>query len=347
MRLVMVARDMAPSMALKKIQKRYESEISITSFLGFGKSINESMKEIERNIKTADIVLLGMSSSEELTREEILAGLIAFDVKKPFGFFADTYNVIGRPWFSALKNIARFLFVINKDEEKKAKLNFPNSEIIISGNPIWEDFFFPQISYRDIRRQIGVNDDEKIILCPGGKNFIVNVLHWGGVIDAVNLFNFGSNSEKFKIILAMHPGDLNDPNFYVDLVKFSKVPVMITKNSPSSSQIVSGCNIVVQSASTIGIEAACQRKPVIDYFTSVAMERLKESTGCYSWEPCELGISKAVISGSEALRNNILNLLGKGYSSMREIQERIFPMPKEKGKSLEIIISSLKKFLPL
>lgn len=344
MKLVMVAKDIAPSKAFEKFQKRYEKEISITSFLGFGKSIDIKLKTIEKEVRTANVILLGMSSSEELAREEIFAGLIAADAIKPFGFFADTYNVVGRTWFGALKNIAKFVFVINEDEAKKAKSFFSNSEIVISGNPTWEDFFFPQVSYKDIREYLCMADDGKMILCPGGKNFLVNILHWGGVIDAINLFDPAGDLYKFKIVLAMHPGDLNDPNSYADLVKFSKVPAMITKNSPSSSQLVVGCDIVVQSASTVGIEAACQRKPVIDYFTGLALERLKESTGCYSWEPCNLGISKAVISEPRMLRNNILNLLGKGYAPMREIQERIFSKPGEKGESLRKMFLFLAKY---
>ncbi len=347
-RVVLIGQMAASTRGLALLTERLlEEDCEIGAYLPDGKPLAGLRSEIARDMGGADLVVTGMASSAELADEEIMACELASERGIPFGHYCDTYGVHNRPWFAPLRGKTSFLFVINADERKEAQKIFPNAEIVISGNPTWEDFFFPKKTYEDVRSRLGILPNEIAVMCPGGKNLTVNILHFGAVVDALNGLSENMQIFKlFKIFLSLHPGDLNSPDAYKDFIVYSRVPVkIITKNVMTSSDLVVGSDIIVESASTIGIEAACQRKIIIDFFGEIALARLEEQSGSRIWPPCVMGIAEFVYSDPSNLAEKIIYCLHSENRYLRKQQEEVFPAPAEKGSAVKIMTATIKKYL--
>lgn len=346
MKVVLLAHDVAPSQALKMIEKELMTrDLSVWSYLGNGGEITADPSDIAATIRNSDVVLLGMSSSEKLATEEIAAAEAALEHRTPYGFYADIYKCVRRPWFERVREGASFVFVINSDEATAARELFPNAKVVISGNPLWEDFFMPKRPREEVREKLEVASDETMVLCPGGKSAVVNILHWGGVIEALS--DLSTDPKHWKIFLALHPGDKTPPDFYQDLVTHSRVPAkIVAKEFLSSSEMLSGCDLVIESCSTIGIEAACLRKPVISYLSEIALGRLEKGSGSRSWELCVLGVAEEVRGEPMQLANCVGNLLDYGgAASLLVRQAEVYPEPPERGSAVRKMIATLAEIV--
>lgn len=355
MKALLVARDVAPSQALTEVMKELEKQgHEPLACLDFGKPSEIPLGTTARLVADSDIVLIGMSCTAERSAEEINVAQTAITQGIPLALYADTYNCHNRPWFKEVIPQASALFVINEEEAKKARETFPGLIVVASGNPMWEGFCFPKYSRAEVRKQLGIAEDEIFILAPGGKSATVNILFWGGILEA--LHNACLRDKKFQLVLALHPGDRNseaiDPKdqkpleVYADLVKYSPVPTrMLGKEIPTRliSDLIPGIDLLIESASTIGIEAAHQRKPVIDYFTEVALARMKEGTGSRDWDPCWLGVAKATYCVPD-LATIIEQLLDDNHytkTHQLERQQEIYPAPPKKGAAVKKIVETL------
>lgn len=385
MNVVLVAKDVAPSSAFERLELELTKQ-SIRSF-SFLRGIDRRAEagnaelSMETWMEHCDVVLLGMSSSEKLAEIEIRAAEEAVKWNIPFGLYADTYGVINRGWLAHLRDKASFVFVINEEEGKKARGLYPNAKVVITGNPMWEDFCTPKLSREEVRQRLGVSDEQKMVLCSGGKNLAVNMLHWGGVIEA---FSKKSAPKDYKVFLSVHPGDkpaeeikkiqklVAESNLdldkdvvdqlidrlvktaeasylahYNDLVRYSKrVPVkVVTKDFMSGPDMLPGADLVIESASTLGIEAAFQRIPVISSFWEVALARIEESCGSRDWELCDSGAALRVDGDPNQLLYFIQDLLLSGSLAngfgMKERQAEAYPMPPEKGAAVRMMAETL------
>ncbi|TSC89636.1 MAG: hypothetical protein G01um10143_126 [Parcubacteria group bacterium Gr01-1014_3] len=342
MRVGLVGHDVAPTQAFRRIQEALVSrDNDVVSFVADGKPFANSKEEIISSAKQADVILLGMSSSADLAKEEVAVAEMAAEIGIPFGFYADTYKCHRRPWFGHLREKANAVFVINENEAISARELFPNAKVVVSGNPEWEDFFSPKFSREEIRAKLEVADDQRMILCPGGKNLAVNMLHWGSVIEALAM---APVNEIWKVFLSVHPGDTNGADAYKDLVKWSKRVLVrvVTKDYLSASDMLPAADFVIESASTIAIEAACQRKPVISYFSEIALGRLEDGSGSRNYELCELGVTYQVNGSPEKLLSTIRDILlyGSGLAMERR-QEQVYSKPPEKGAAVKMMIETL------
>jgi len=119
----------------------------------------------------------------------------------------------------------------------------------------------------------------------------------------------------------------------------------ITKEEIPTSDMIPGCDILIESASTAGIEAACQRVPVVDYFTDIAINRLEASGGSRTWKPCELGVAIETRDIGN-LRGVISGLLSGNYiaKKMKKRQEIIFCKPFKRGSVAKTIADTLISF---
>jgi len=353
MKVVLVARDIAPSKALERVKAELEKQGNeVVVHLGggkpFEKTVQEVTAEITADVANADVTLVGMSSSAELAKEEIVAVKTAQRAGKPYGFYCDTYGCHERSWFGVLRDLASFFFVINEGEAIKVRKMFPKTKVVVSGNPLWEDFCFPKLSREEVRQKLGVQNDEVMILSPGTKSVPINSYLWVNIVQAVNRLR-RQWKQKVKVVLSPHPGDRafqQDSKVYEDLEKFSGVSVqLVTKDILSSSEMVTGCELVIESGSTIGIEAAHQRKPVIDYFSEPALNRIASVTGKKTWEPCELGVALGLYNYDFLdLAKTIDDVLEGQESYVKDMlarQEEVYPIPSEKGTALRIIVKTL------
>ncbi|MEK7078036.1 MAG: hypothetical protein AAB911_00525 [Patescibacteria group bacterium] len=349
----MVTRDTGPWLALEKIGKAfYEQGILFSMPFTFklynadppGISVDQVSKLVTDEGMGFDVVVCGMSSSPELAKEELAACEAAVKAGIPLCLFADTFRSWARPWFEPYRQAASALFVINPEEAEKARNLFPHAKIVASGNPAWEDFFFPKYTREEVRQKLEITDEQKMILVPGGKCLAQNMLLFGAVIEAANQPGSG-----YRVVLTLHPGDSNPSEIYADLVKYSRTLVLvIPKEMLSGSEIIPGCDVVVQSGSTIGIEAACQRKPVIEYLTYVGLGNWERQTGSRKMETIELGIAGELraFHGIHELSLYIHQLTGAEHiarlGSLAQ-QEKVFPQPAEKGVAVKMIINTLQE----
>lgn len=333
MKIYANARDFGPRFALEKITEEL--------------LINKSA-QFTATPQDVDVVLLGMSSSPELAKEELAACEAAVKNGVPFCLFADTFRAWARPWFEPYREVASVLFVVSPAEAEKARELFPNAKIVASGNPTWEDFFFPKYTREEVRQKLGVTENQIMALVPGGKNLAVNMLLFGGVIEAVNIFLL---KRTFKIILSVHPADGNyngNACIYDDLARFSRMKVVVVpKNVFPGPDMIPGCDVVVQSFSTIGIGAACQRKPVIEFLTYAGLANMELQTKVRVPETAELGIADICYGDDIVTLASHIVELSRLESPMRDAlllqQEKVFPLPAEKGAAVKMIISALQE----
>jgi len=340
-KVMLLGRDTAPSKAFTLLASELGSR-SCEVFLYAGENgADEYRRHISNPVSAVNVLLLGMSSSEKLAADEIYAAETAAKLGVPYGFYADTFGVINHPWFSHLREGASFVFVINEKEAEAARKIFPTALVVVSGNPTWEDFFTPKLSREEARSRLEVREGENMVLCPGGKSLAINMLCWGGVIEALSSEPV---AEMWKVFLSVHPMDANGADAYRELAKYSKrVPVRImTKDHMSSSDMIPGSDFVIESASTVGIEAACQRKPVIEYFSEIGLTRLEGDTGSRSWDLCESGAALRVVGNPNNLISVIHQvLLYGGGKEMRSRQEELYPAPPEKGAAVRTMAAVL------
>jgi hypothetical protein len=347
MRVVLVGRDMAPSQAFAKLVEEKANQpledVQISAFLGNGKPVEASLYDIEKAVQDADIVLLGMSSSPDLAKEEIAAGEAALKYNVPFGLYADTY-IIHRAWFEELEKKANFVFVPTQKLAKKASPYY-GGDIVVSGNPMWEEFL-PTVSREDVRHQLSVHEEEIMVVCPGGKVQAINRLLLEAVIQAINRENL--RAHLWEIVYSVHPGDEDfrkNPAVYDDLVKASDRRLsIVTKEVMPTSTLVVGADLLIESMSTEGIRAAHQRIPVIDYMTEPALQRLEKMSGSRKWDLCEEGAALAIQEDVESLAVAMKSLLDpEGFGFMRALQVENYPDLPPKGTALRNMLATLRK----
>lgn len=339
----LIGHMMAPSIAFTMLsQALIERGIQTISLIGAGKSTKSTTYPIIYNlVAKADVVLLGMSGPKKLAEEELLAAEIAATQNIPFGFYADTYNVFHHSWINQeLRDKAAFLFLPVEEERKEAQILFPNAEIVVSGNPTWEDFFSSKYSREQVRDLFMVGENEKLVLCSMGTIFEINLTMLKALDEALTAKK--NSLVRWKIIIGIHPGDQNyrkDRDIYKESFR-ARVPMrFVARNEMATMDIIPGANYIVDTVgSSIGINAACLRKPVICYCSEAALNELEKSTGKRSWKPWELGVIKTVYNTRE-----LTDAFDLDFSNRIKQQKNVYPAPLKKGQAIKIMAETLQR----
>lgn len=350
MRVTMVARDLAPSRALESVRKELLAEgVAVSAHICNEKPLASSPETILEDVRHSDLLFLGMSSSSELAKEEILAAREAMRCGSPYGFYADFFGTSSRAHFEPFRESARFVFVMSEEEARKTRLIFPKAEVLASGNPVLEGAFTVSKSNAEVRELLGVGSDELLLYCTAGKDLEVNRIHFEAVVKAVSRL---SDRKRWKIFFMLHPRDQNDPSAYADVVQSEEVTTRLVSANDTKSigfvalDLIGACDLMVAAVSTSGIEAACLRKPVIDFLSPPGVKRMKDQTGSDVWPPCEFGVSRAVMGDPIELSRAISDLMSAdGFREMRARQEACFPMPKMRGAAVQTMTATLLKLL--
>ncbi len=344
MKTVLVAGDFAQSEVMRMLgEVLQERGVEVVSFLRGGRAEALPTEAIKHEIASANNLVVTMSN---LSDDEVMAVTEAHRIGVRCSLYADTFGNHRLPAFEPVRDFVETLFVINADEGRDAATYFPKANIVATGNPRWEEFAFPVQTRVQARERLSVFDDRKLILCPGDKYLALNMLLFGAAGEAVGSLNrrFGS---QIELLIGFHPGDLNSPSLYEDVWRYAGCPVKVVGKHVGipTSEIVIGCDMVVEFNSTIGIQAACLRKPVIDFCTTVALKGRPATIGKDPWKLVELGASEGVYFGSvDKLACTIKRLLHPGgFESMRAHQESAFPVPKleERGQAIRRMVATL------
>jgi hypothetical protein len=334
--VLLVAKDVGLAAPLAMVAAELAKiGVGSASFLRGGPSefvLNE-LTLYEDNHNYPDFVLTGMSSSPELSENELIALRIAQEEEIPFGVFSDTFGAWkGREWFEEYRQNATALFVLNEEEAAEARVKYPKAKVFGYGNPRWAEFFSPRMTRQEVRAKLGLAGGDIVVLVPGGKDLECNRLHFNAVISACGL---GRRELGYVVVISLHPVDKNPRSEYEKLAEGDS-SVMIMDNSViSADDMLPGVDAVVQSASTVGVTAACQRIPVINFFTNLALDRLEANIHSRNWPPVFQGTEVAVVEDIEVLLSKMVQcLVDYNHSSilpgMLERQMAMYPKPTGK-----------------
>ncbi|QQG46252.1 MAG: hypothetical protein HYY55_00175 [Candidatus Niyogibacteria bacterium] len=343
MHVTLAGNIMAPSVAFAMLNRHLAARgIQTISLLGCGKEIDLSSNAVRDLVYLADVILIGMSGPEKLAQTELEIAEKALKQDVPFGFYADTYDAFRRPWIPEfLRKRTSFLFTVGEEEKVEAQKLFPDAEIVASGNPTWEYFFSPRFSKYEVRSLFKIQTGEKVILCSLGTALEPNLAMLKNLNGALAA---GKNNYSLRtIIIGIHPGDQNyrnDPRIYAKILSPIFRALFVPKDKMPTMDIIPGADYVVDTpGSSIGINAACLRVPVICYCSKEALDSLEESTTKRSWRPCESGVILPVYSPDE------LSLaFGQDFTAMIERQKEIYPAPQEKGRAVKIMAETIQKY---
>jgi hypothetical protein len=359
--IAFVAHDMMPSRAFKLISKALEIKGGYEIKARYGRDPESAKQTIESVVNGAEIVMLGMSSSKELAADELFAADLAIQNGARIIYFSDTYSLFNRDWVGDRFKGAT-ITVIDEDEAEEARKLLPESTIVATGNPLWDEYFIPKGDRNAVRSALGIQGE--MILYTGGKSKMVNIHQVNCVIDALQ--NANVVTEEREIVFSVRADELNpdDMDLYLEIKKYSPVPfhIVLTKQhrdqwvsanpgkskdiapAPfSASELISAADLVIQLASGVGIEAAHLRIPVIDYFSITGKRRHEESMGKnFRWQPAERGATTAVYNTIELSDYMYLLIYHTGARQRwRDAQERAFPKGENNTPALDKVLKLL------
>lgn len=348
--VVLVARDAAPSRAFIKLEPVLrQSGFNVNLFVGDGKPFTETDEEIVSAVSGAKVVVLGMSSSQELASPEILAGNKASICGVPYGFYGDVRRCWARArvgaWFEQIAPNVAFYFGVTQADADAAQEVFPKAQLFGTGNPLREEMAFPRLTREEVRASLGVAPHEKLVLAPGNKFAGGNMASWAIVLEALSLV--AAKGQYFQLVLAMHPGDRTPYALYEELIAFSPVPARIVSREVfTTSDMVAGADIIVEFGSSIGIEGAYQNVPVVSLGLEVLFWQFEQESGTRVLESVEDGLSEFVMSDVAKLAETIQRLLtADGFVEMRARQKQLCPKPKERGAVLRKMADAIEQVI--
>lgn len=333
-KIVYVANDVAPSEAFRRLNE----VLPATTFLNRGQKDPLDQNAAIEAVKGADFVLLGMSNPATNAAVEIAVAEAARSAGIPFGFYSDIFGAFNRKWFEHLRLDADLVFVIapGRDVERAQKV-FPNAKVVCSYNPLWEDYFVPA-DPAEARALIAATDEEFIILTPGEKHAVNNIMLWGATIEAAA--EVASSSTPVRVIVGPHPGDTKTPpEIYAPLVELGNelgFKVMMTPQGVKNDQIVPGLTnrgaIVQRGNSSLGIHGICRRVPVIDYYGPLSQRLHSRGSGDAHGYFYKTGAVIDLYSSEDALNEETLGgelyhikELGGTSDEMHKAQEAAIP----------------------
>ncbi|MBI4114524.1 MAG: hypothetical protein HY445_01625 [Candidatus Niyogibacteria bacterium] len=367
MKVVMVARDAAPSKAFQMLgEELLKRRHFFHLFVGSGSPLTVSNDDIRQVVSKMDIVIVGMSSSKELAEPEMAAAEAAMNAGVPLVAYGDLFGTVNRQFFSELwqktGKAPHMLFVLDDYEKQDAESKYPSStKVIVTGNPAIEKAYFPEWTRKEAREKMGITDDDFVVIVPGGKDFRINAQLFQTATVAMFEMWREEKGRAIKVFLATHPGDENvqngkRPDEYFGLENLGVSPRFTVKvftkanSDPPTPKIVIGADGMIASMFTTGIDAAIQRVPVVDVITPYALERFGDiSGGRTKWGPGELGASHAVYAYDYSQLKVLVRAVeyyffGAGRNEMLAAQKKAYPdiskpvVIKKMADALESII---------
>ncbi len=383
--VVLVGRDKAPTLAGQMVEDALRKQgISTCSFFGDGKPMSASLAEIEEAARAARMTWVGMSLSADLAQPEIAAARAAKEAGKRLAIYADIEGCQNREWFAEFRDTADFLFVLTERERKNTRGVYGTKvSIVVTGNPTHEEFAFPAMSRQEVRSRLNVADDEALILALGTKSIPITCFLVMGILQAIE----SMNPHKYFIAVFTHPGDeglravvpvkekgmmrvkpevltpelvpyADDEGYvqlkaldpYADIKTYAgdvRVEIIQGTKDFGTPQAIAGADAVVQIAGTEGRRAAYQGIPVIDFFSVVGLNRMKEINKIDTWEPCELGMSYGIYNGDIYELGYYLDqvLTSDGREECAAQQRNACPPIKEKGAAVQAMIDAMRRYL--
>lgn len=342
-KIIGVARDLNPSNFLKTLEE-YVNGIVAKIELWTGDQANAdgvAEKSPWKKIKEADSVILGMSSSPKLSQFEREVADWAYSLgKRNYGFISDAPGAFTREWFERHRKDASFVAVLREYEVERAKRLFPNALVRAVGSPSWETALDNPMGAREVRRILGVSNDEKLVLIAGTKKEDVNREAIHLVAEALKISP--SDKPRKKVVFSKHPSDTTPTESYAAI---DPSILVAEKSIISTDQALWGAHLFVNLLSTDGDKAAYRRKTMIHLMSKLVAARRLEQLGTRI--PFEHGLGVTWLGENASHLSNSLNDLCSNPYWQREAQERHYPLPPpRKGTWAQSVLSLILEAVP-
>jgi hypothetical protein len=325
--------------------------VRTVTIVGGGKPIELSEEKIRGVVTGAHVLLLGLSSSTERARVEMVAAKIARAANIPFGFYSDMALCPFRPWLDDLAKDASFICGMLPEDVSSLGSMYPKAKYFNTGNPFRTDMAFPSITREAVREQLGIKLHEKLILAAGGKFATGNFQIWGLLLEELQNFE---DREDVVVMLSPHPGDRTlhaiDKGSGKSLPLYSEMgeeTAIRTLYAVMPTPVaVAGADLVVDFTGDTSIRSAYLRIPLVNITSELMLSRFEKETGSRAIETADNGSGVHFpTSFSEGnlleLVRSLLNPTTERAKGLREAQERAYPIPTDRKASL----ASLKKIL--
>tara|TARA_B100000745_G_scaffold290355_1_gene229223 strand:- start:22136 stop:23185 length:1050 start_codon:yes stop_codon:yes gene_type:complete len=331
MKAVLVATDFSPSQTFAVLERVLKARgVTVISFLGMGKLKEVTPDEVCEALSGASVLLCGMSSSEVLAGPELCFAKAANSAGIRYGFYGDAHNCFARPWFADLAKGAAFYFgYLATDVSAATKEVFASAKGFHTGNMLRERSAFSSRTRADIRKQLGYNDSDFLIMAAGMKFSMGNAFLWSSIMQALA-------SSRFKnthLLLSPHPGDpaLQNSSLYDELIAHAgdvSVRMIIKEEMPSDDAIV-GVDVLIDPGTSIAFSAAYQRIPVLALGGHVVDQENIRIMGSSHPEAVLTGIAKRFTS-PHSLRRELVRLkYDQAYRSGEvAVLEKRLPLPE-------------------
>jgi len=357
--VVLVGGDRAQSNAFKSLSGVLEARgVKVVSFLGHGKPIGVDPLEIEVAVKSAGVVVTGMSSFKPEALAEILALELAMRHKVPCGVFQDTYGVWNRELFRDLMPKVKFIITPDQEEGAAAKRQYLNLETVVVGNQDFDSYFFPRFTREQIRTWLGVDANTVVVLVSGVKSARVDRPMLKALVES-NLDQV--TGKKVIIIYSPHPSrkrpvfpereftGLRDSIQIRTIMKGSRFEGVKMTGNP----LLPGADVVMTSVGNLLLGAACRRILPVAFINRFERERQLGMNGREVWRPLELGFcpifdaDDPTDSLEKTFRLSIGLVNGKLVYPLKylEVAEQRFPVPEKPGLPNERMAKFLSQFV--
>lgn len=244
-------------------------------------TINEDVtpKEIGEVLHDADCLVVGSAPSAEAARPEIEAIKQAHTLDIPIYLYSDTFGSALRPWLADVRQYVTDVFVVSETERASVGAVFAHSRIHIVGNPEWWAQREPSVSYEAARAQLGVQDDEILILFGGTKQEFADVHVLGKLVNAAMLL---PDSPPVCVMYTMHPGtalfgegkkdelavrQFMERMLNVPVNSIPRVRVAVAEKGQSTELVQCGADLVAETLSFTGMLASIRQQPLVSFMT--------------------------------------------------------------------------------
>lgn len=346
--------DLAPTNCFKAIGPKLEAKgVETVSVLGAGKPFEGSTGTVKGAVRDADLVVLGLSSSPERAKLEMVVAEFAREAGIPYGFYSDMALCPFRTWLCDLARNTSFIVGLLPTSEELAEM-YPQARVYPSGNPLRGTMAFPELSRDVVREKLGVKPHEKLIVAPGGKFPAGNFQLWGLLIETLEVLK---RKEDIVLLLAPHPGDAGARA----IDKESGVPLNIYKEMTGETSVrtlynmmptpvaTAGADLVVDFTGDTSVRAAMLRIPLLNVTTEILLRRFERETGSRQLETIENGSGFNFIKGTAGRSSGeiVYALLfdEELRGQLRARQEIAYPIPANPEEPTKLMIDALMKEL--
>jgi len=362
--IVLVSHDAAPSGCFARLEpiliaRGYE----VVKFIDHGKPRQATNDEIATAVRRTDILVLGISSSAELSESAIVAGRVALAARIVFGFYMDVPIgwTLGKPesYFAELASHTDFYCGVEPSEPKAARTIWRKAKFVVTGNPLREEMAFPRLSRDEVRGKFGLVPDEKAILFTTVKAPGCTFAQMGVLMEA--LAELATLSDvKFRLFISPHPGDrtpfavdsgtMKPMRIYEEICALSPVSTcVVSAEIFAGSDLVPGMDLIVEFGSSLALQAGFSRVPVLTLGPEMLYRCLENVTGSRFLEAVYNGLSVSVNGNSMTVVNTIKELLAPGEDSslldkMIAHQQKFCRIPSERGQALRLIADLVDSF---